>query len=170
MCVYFYYINGTTILNYCMMEDNEQAIGSTPVKFRWREKTIMIVEDVRTNHMLIDRILRRTSANLLWAMDGEKAVQMARDNDNIDLILMDIRLPKMNGYDATKEIRKFRLDVPIIAQTAYVMPEEKGKVLSVGCNDLLTKPIRKNQLLAAVSKYIDKEKHDEFLSFMDDIN
>jgi CheY-like chemotaxis protein len=151
------------------MEEFDQSLGSSPVKFRWREKTIMIVEDVRTNHMLIDRILRRTSANLLWAMDGEKAVQMARENENIDLILMDIRLPKMNGYDATKEIRKFRQDVPIIAQTAYVLPEEKGKVHSVGCNDLLTKPIRKNQLLAACSKYIDKEKHDEFLSYFGNV-
>jgi two-component system cell cycle response regulator DivK len=150
------------------MEETKQAIGSTPIKFRWREKTIMIVEDVRTNHMLIDRILRRTSVKLLWAMDGEKAVQMARENENIDLILMDIRLPKMNGYDATSEIRKFRQEVPIIAQTAYVLPEEKGKVLSVGCNDLLTKPIRKNQLLAAVSKYIDKEKYEEFINNIPD--
>jgi two-component system, cell cycle response regulator DivK len=152
------------------MEEYEQTYGNSPVKFRWREKTIMIVEDVRTNHMLIDRILRRTSANLLWAMDGEKAVQMAKENDNIDLILMDIRLPKMNGYDATREIRKFRQDVPIIAQTAYVLPEEKGKVLSVGCNDLLTKPIRKNQLLATVSRYIDKEKYEEFINAIDDVN
>jgi len=54
------------------MEDEDVSMGNTPFKFRWREKTIMIVEDVRTNHMLIDRILRRTSAKLLWAMDGEK--------------------------------------------------------------------------------------------------
>lgn len=150
------------------MEGENKPLGATPVKFRWREKTIMIVEDVRTNHMLIDRILRRTSAKLLWAMDGQKAVEMAKDNDNIDLILMDIRLPKMNGYDATREIRKFRKDTPIIAQTAYVLPEEKGKVLSVGCDDLLTKPIKKNQLLAKVSKYIDIEKHQEFLNYLKD--
>ncbi len=136
------------------MEDFDK-LGRTPYKYRWRDKTIMIVEDVRTNHMLIDRILRRTSAKLLWAMDGEKAVEMANENDSIDLILMDIRLPKMNGYDATREIRKFRKDVPIIAQTAYVLPEEKGKVLAVGCNDLLTKPLKKEDLLEMVHKYIE---------------
>lgn len=136
------------------MEDFDK-LGRTPYKYRWRDKTIMIVEDVRTNHMLIDRILRRTSAKLLWAMDGEKAVEMASENNNIDLILMDIRLPKMNGYDATREIRKFRKDVPIIAQTAYVLPEEKGKVLAVGCNDLLTKPLKKDDLLEMVHKYIE---------------
>lgn len=145
------------------MSEGQIPSGNTPIKFRWRDKTIMIVEDVRTNHMLIDRILRKTSAKLLWAMDGEKAVEMAKDNENIDLILMDIRLPKMNGYDATREIRKFRKEVPIIAQTAYVMPEEKGKVLSVGCNDLLTKPLKKNTLLAKVSQYIDQDKHEEFI-------
>lgn len=126
-----------------------------PRKYRWRDKKIMIVEDIKTNHMLIDRILRRTSAKLLWAMDGEKAVEMARNDDSIDIILMDIRLPKLNGYDATKKIREIRKDVPIIAQTAYVMPEEKGKVIEVGCNDLITKPIAKEVLLETVSKYID---------------
>ena len=145
------------------MEEKNHNKANAPVKFRWRNKTIMIVEDVRTNHMLIDRILRRTSAKLLWAMDGQKAVDMAKENDNIDLILMDIRLPKLNGYEATKEIRKFRKDVPIIAQTAYGLPEEKGKVLEVGGNDLLTKPLKKDSLLAMVSKYIDKEKHELFM-------
>lgn len=106
--------------------------------------------------MLIDRILRRTSAKLLWAMDGVQAVELCKENDNIDVILMDIRLPKMNGYDATREIRKFRKEVPIIAQTAYVLPEEKGKVLEVGCNDLITKPIVKDILLETVAKYIEK--------------
>jgi CheY-like chemotaxis protein len=125
-------------------------------KYRWRDKCILIVEDVKTNHMLIDRILRRTSAKLLWAMDGLQAIELCQANDNIDVVLMDIRLPKLNGYDATREIRKFRKDVPIIAQTAYVLPEEKGKVLEVGCNDLITKPIVKDVLLEIVAKYINK--------------
>ncbi len=133
------------------------ATTREPRKYRWREKKILIVEDVKTNHMLIDRILRRTSAKLLWAMDGEKAVEMCREDDSIDIVLMDIRLPKLNGYDATREIRKFRKDIPIIAQTAYVMPEEKGKVLEVGCNELITKPIVKEVLLETVSRFIDEE-------------
>jgi len=127
-------------------------------KYRWRDKKILVVEDVKTNHMLIDRILRRTSAKILWAMDGAKAVDMVKNDDSIDIILMDIRLPKLNGYDATREIRKFRKDIPIIAQTAYVLPEEKGKVLEVGCNDLITKPIAKDILLETVSKFIDKNR------------
>jgi CheY-like chemotaxis protein len=91
-------------------------------------------------------------------MDGEQAVDMVKNDDSIDIILMDIRLPKLNGYDATREIRKFRKDIPIIAQTAYVLPEEKGKVLEVGCNDLITKPIAKDILLETVSKFIDENR------------
>ena len=67
---------------------------------------------------------------------------------------MDIRLPKMNGYEATQAIRGFRPDLPIVAQTAYVMEEEKYKVIDVGCNDLITKPIKKDILLRKVAKYI----------------
>ncbi|MEA3497018.1 MAG: response regulator [Bacteroidota bacterium] len=130
----------------------------SPPKFiyRWVDKKILIVEDLEVNHMLIDRILQRTSANLIWAMDGEEAVELCQQHNDIDLVLMDIRLPKMNGYEATKRIRKFRNDLPIIAQTAYVMENNKHKVIDAGCNDLITKPIDKNILLDKVHKYIMK--------------
>ncbi len=124
--------------------------------YHWVDKVILVVEDIEVNHMLIDRILQRTSAQLLWAMDGERAVEICRENDNIDLVLMDIRLPKMDGFQATREIRKFRPDLPIIAQTAYVMEDEIDKVLEAGCNDLVTKPIDKEVLLKKMSKYLDK--------------
>ncbi len=129
-----------------------------PKKFiyRWVDKKILIVEDLEVNHMLIDRILQRTSANLIWAMDGEEAVELCQQHNDIDLVLMDIRLPKMDGYEATRRIRKFRNDLPIIAQTAYVMEKNKHKVLDAGCNDLITKPIDKNILLDKVHKYIIK--------------
>lgn len=123
-------------------------------KYKWFDKTILIVEDEKSNHMLIDLILRPTSAKTLWAMDGIKAVEIAKENTNIDLVLMDIRLPKMDGYEATKKIREFNTKVPIIAQTAYVMEEEKYKVTDVGCNDLLTKPLQREKLLKMIDKYL----------------
>lgn len=122
--------------------------------YYWRDKRILIVEDIATNHMIIDRILRRTKCQTLWAMDGEKAVQAIIDNDDIDLILMDIRLPKMDGYEATRRIREISKNIPIIAQTAYVHDDEIDKVLDVGCNDLITKPINPDILLAKCSKYL----------------
>jgi len=121
----------------------------------WRDKCILIVEDIEVNHMLIDRILRKTKCKTHWAMDGEKAVNMVRDEElKIDLVLMDIRLPIMDGYEATKKIREFNKDIPIIAQTAYVMDDEIDKVLDVGCNDLITKPIIADDLLDKCKKYL----------------
>jgi len=104
--------------------------------------------------MLIDLYLRPTSAQLIWAMDGEKAVELAKEIESLDLILMDIRMPKLDGYEATKKIREFLPEIPIIAQTAYVMPEEKYKVTNVGCNDLITKPLIRETFLKTISKYL----------------
>ena len=125
-----------------------------PVRFHWVDKKILVVEDMEVNHMLIDRILQYTSTKLLWAMDGEAAVELCQIHDDIDCILMDLRLPKMDGYQATKEIRKFNKKVPIIVQTAYLKLSEKDKVIEVGANDLVPKPIEKNLLLKTMAKYI----------------
>ncbi|MFO8053956.1 MAG: response regulator [Bacteroidales bacterium] len=124
------------------------------LRYHWYGKRILIVEDIQVNHMLLDRILRKTRAEVLWAMNGEKAVDMVKKYGNIDLVLMDIRLPVMNGYEATRKIREIRNSLPIIAQTAYVMENEKQRVLEVGCNDLITKPIRKKALLEKIALYL----------------
>lgn len=126
------------------------------LRYKWYNKRILIVEDIKVNHMLIDRILRKTRAEVIWAMDGQKAVDMVREDENIDLVLMDIRLPVKSGYEATREIRQMRRDLPIIAQTAYVMEDEKHKVLEVGCNDLITKPLRKDVLLEKIAAYFSQ--------------
>jgi len=127
-------------------------------KYDWSDKLILIVEDIEANHMFIAAALKRTNAQLLWAKDGMEAVKMCPEYEAIDLVLMDIRLPKLDGYEATRQIKEFRPDLPIIAQTAYVMSNEKGKVLQAGCDDLITKPIRLNVLISTVAKYIDDEE------------
>lgn len=124
-------------------------------KYDWSDKLILIVEDIEANHMFIAAALKRTNAQLLWAKDGLQAVEMCKEYESIDLVLMDIRLPKLDGYEATKQIKLFRPKLPIIAQTAYVMSNEKGKVLQAGCDDLITKPIRLNVLITTVAKYIE---------------
>ena len=124
-------------------------------KYDWSDKLILIVEDIEANHMFIAAALKRTNAQLLWAKDGMQAVEMCKDYESIDLVLMDIRLPKLDGYEATRQIKEFRPTLPIIAQTAYVMSNEKGKVLQAGCDDLITKPIRLNVLISTVAKYIN---------------
>lgn len=129
--------------------------------YDWMGKLILVVEDMETNHMLIDSILRRTNAQVLWAMDGETAIELCKEHERIDIILMDIRLPGIDGYETTREIRKFRPDVPIVAQTAYVYHNNKHLVLDAGCDDLITKPIKKDVLLRKVNKYIYKRSKSE---------
>lgn len=121
----------------------------------WGEKVILVVEDVDTNKIFFDAALRKTSAKILWAKDGKEAVDMFQSNE-IDLVLMDLQLPIMDGYTATKEIKKIDSNIPIIAQTAHVMSGEREKCLEVGCDDYLAKPIRLQILMETLSKYLNK--------------
>lgn len=120
----------------------------------WKDKTILVVEDVDTNKIFFDAALRRTNALILWAKDGQEAIDLFKAND-VDLILMDLQLPVMDGYTATKEIKKIDPEVPIVAQTAHVMSGEREKCLEAGCNDYLAKPIRLQILIDTLSKYLN---------------
>ena len=88
--------------------------------------------------------------------NGIDAVKTCRDNSDIDLILMDIKMPLMDGYEATRQIRQFNSNVIIIAQTAYALTGDDKKAIDSGCNDYISKPIKKDQLLALVKKYFNK--------------
>jgi len=117
-------------------------------------KCILIAEDQDTNYKLLQVLLRKQNPRLLWAKNGVEAVDICKNNDNIDLILMDIRMPKMNGFEATVEIRKFLPIIPIIAQTAYSHPEDRKEALMIGCNDFITKPIDKEILYKKINIYL----------------
>ncbi|NJK94973.1 MAG: response regulator [Bacteroidales bacterium] len=92
---------------------------------------------------------------ITWAKTGKQAIELF-DSIRPDIILMDIQLPELNGYDATKAIRKKDPDVPIIAQSAYAFAGEKEKIISSGCNDYITKPIKPQVLLETIQKYFLK--------------
>ncbi|WP_066631295.1 response regulator [Labilibacter marinus] len=128
---------------------------SSSLNQNWGDKVILVVEDVDTNKIFFDAALRKTNAKILWAKDGQEAVVMYKDND-IDLVLMDLQLPIMDGYTATREIKKIDSEVPIIAQTAHVMSGEREKCLEAGCDDYLAKPIRLQILMETLSKYLNK--------------
>lgn len=121
----------------------------------WKSKTILVVEDVDTNKIFFDAALRRTNARILWAKDGKEAIDIFKENE-VDLILMDLQLPVMDGYTATREIKKINSEVPIIAQTAHVMSGEREKCLDAGCDDYLAKPIRLQVLIDTLSKYLNE--------------
>ena len=99
-------------------------------------------------------MLANTFSNrVLEAVTGKEAVEICRNNPDIDLILMDIKMPQLDGYDATKLIREFNKDVIIIAQTAFGFDGDREKAINAGCTDYILKPIYKNQLIKAIRKY-----------------
>jgi len=122
--------------------------------FTWEFKKILIAEDEETNYLFIEAILEDTKATLIWAKNGVEAVE--KFNEDIDLILMDIKMPEMDGLAAARKIREKSISVPIIAQTAYAMSEDKNKCLNAGCNDYLTKPINHKLLLTTIDKFLSK--------------
>ena len=121
----------------------------------WEDKVILVVEDVDTNKIFFDAALRKTKAKILWAKDGQEAIDMFKENE-VDLVLMDLQLPIMDGYTATRKIKEIDKNIPIIAQTAHVMSGEREKCLEAGCDDYLAKPIRLQILMDTLSKFLNK--------------
>lgn len=120
----------------------------------WRNRVILIAEDEEVNYVFMEELLNLSGATVLWAKDGVQAVELVKTLKKIDLILMDIKMPVMNGYAATMEIRQINPKIPIIAQTAYAFSEDRQKAEAAGCNDYITKPINSKELFAMMQKYI----------------
>ncbi len=122
--------------------------------FDWKDKNILVVEDNISNFEFIKAVLSKTKVNILWTDNGKSALEMFKKNDNIHLVLMDIQIPEMDGYETTREIKKIKPDVPVIAQTAFAMSRDKEKSIQAGCNDYISKPIKPLDLLNLMEKYI----------------
>ena len=120
---------------------------------------ILVAEDARTNQVLIKSLLKRLDLQVTIVEDGNKAVQKAL-TEQFDLIFMDIEMPKMNGYEATKTLRKKRLKTPIIALTAYAMKGDDEKCFAAGCDDYISKPIEHKKLLQILNKYLSEGNRD----------
>lgn len=116
---------------------------------------ILVVEDVESNFLYLNAVLSKIKANIFWAKNGKEAVEIFRNQKNIDLILMDLQMPEMNGYEATRIIKLENPLVPIIAQTAFAMSDDREKALEAGCDDYLAKPIKSKDLLNTVEKYLN---------------
>ena len=116
---------------------------------------ILIVEDDAISKLLIMKAVTKFSSEILTVSTGIKAVEACRNNPDIDLIMMDINMPVMNGYEATKEIRQFNKKVIIIAQTANAFAGDKNNAIAAGCNDYISKPINRDLLNKTVQKYFE---------------
>jgi CheY-like chemotaxis protein len=126
----------------------------TKRNYSWEGKTILIAEDEETNFLYLKAALSRTGVKILRAKTGREAVTVIKTNDQVDLILMDIKMPEMNGIDATVEIKAYNKKMKVIAQTAYAMEDDKELYFQAGCIDYLAKPIHRDLLLATISKYL----------------
>lgn len=122
--------------------------------YNWEGKTILLAEDDEVNYMYLEELLKETNATILRARDGKETLKIALGNTDIDLILMDIKMPVINGYEAARQIKAVRKDLPIIAQTAYAMLEDRNKALEAQCNDYIAKPIERTQLFSLIAKYL----------------
>ena len=129
---------------------SEKSVGISGLK-------ILIAEDDLYSEMLISSIFNETNNEIIKVVSGIEAVEICKTRPDIDLILMDIRMPKLNGYEATKAIRAFNKDVVIIAQTAFGLSGDREKAIEAGCNDYISKPIKSTELIELVNKYVKKK-------------
>jgi signal transduction histidine kinase/ActR/RegA family two-component response regulator len=131
------------------------SIGSgSEIKNIIRKMKILIVEDDKASEMLISMAIKSFSKEVLKVTTGSEAVEACQKNSDIDLVLMDIKIPGIDGYEATRQIRKFNKSVIIIAQTAFALIGDKEKAIAAGCNDYISKPTNKDSLLAMISKHL----------------
>ncbi|HNX85954.1 MAG TPA: LytS/YhcK type 5TM receptor domain-containing protein [Bacteroidales bacterium] len=139
-------------------EKTENASGANQTRFPdLTGKTILIVDDLSENTLLLTRMLTGTKARILTADNGNKAVTLVREETSIDLVFMDIKMPGMNGYEATRAIHSVRPEIPVIAQTAYSFNDDKELALAAGCIGHISKPIQKNILIELIGKHFSSK-------------
>ena len=134
---------------------NQNEIEITNDFSLWKDKTILIAEDEDSNYKFLEMLLINKGLKLLKAENGFEAIEIIKGNQNIDLILMDIKMPGMNGLEATSRIKQIKPNIPIIIQTAHVMQNDEKLSINAGSDDYITKPINKEILFHIINKWID---------------
>jgi PAS domain S-box-containing protein len=126
------------------------------VDYNWKGKTILVAEDEEVNYNLMATVLGPTRAMIIRAKTGIEAIERVEADKQIDLVLMDIKMPDMNGFEATKRIKNIRGNLPIIAQTAYAMSTDEESCLKAGCDDYISKPLRIDMLLGKIDDFLKR--------------
>lgn len=122
----------------------------------WNGKFILIAEDEELNWLFIKELLKGSNARLLWAKNGLEALEMMEQNQKVDLVLMDLKMPVLDGHEAIKIMKSNYKDTPIIAQTAHALEEEKQEILNSGCDAYLIKPLNIHKLVSVMENFMDK--------------
>ncbi len=129
-------------------------LTTEPDLYNWNEKTILLVEDEVNNHAYIKELLSVTNVKMLHAWDGKEAVEHVQNHSDISLVLMDIKIPIMDGYKATRLIKQINPKLPVIAQTAYAISYDREQALKAGCDNYIPKPIDRSLLMEVINSYL----------------
>ena len=124
------------------------------MEYNWSNKKILIAEDIDVNFRFLEKILQDTGAIIYRAVNGKEAVEFCIKNDDVDVVLMDIQMPGMDGFEAALAIKQIRSNLPIIAQTAHAIDGGREKGKDSGCDDYLVKPINITKMYATIDKYL----------------
>ncbi|MGC8866250.1 MAG: PAS domain S-box protein [Bacteroidales bacterium] len=126
------------------------------MKYKFPGKVILIAEDDETNRTLIEAMLMGTEANLLFAKNGKEAFEaMDSPNHSVDMVIMDLRMPIMDGLEATQKIKQINPKIPVLAQTAYAFEHDREKALAAGCDDYISKPFKREALLEKIAQLLN---------------
>ncbi|MDD3742973.1 MAG: response regulator, partial [Lentimicrobiaceae bacterium] len=131
--------------------NNSYAYKKLPDEQRF---LILVAEDDEVSFLFLTKLLAGKNLNLLHAKESSEAVDMCRNNQDIDLVLMDMKMPVMDGFEATRIIKTFRPSLPIIALTAFAFSEDREKALSAGCDDYLSKPLNTKKVIEMINRYL----------------
>jgi signal transduction histidine kinase/CheY-like chemotaxis protein len=123
----------------------------------WAGKTFLVVDDVESNYLYYKSLMKNSGAVVLWAKDGAEAIQISKSNPSLSLVLMDLMMPAMDGFETTKQIKEMNPLLPIIAQTAFAYEKGKDDAKAAGCDDYITKPIQQSELVMLITNLLDKD-------------
>lgn len=125
-------------------------------EFNWEDKTIIVVDDTKMNFVVLKTQLRKTKADVIWIENGYNAVQYVKNGNKADVILMDIRMPGMDGIEASRTIKAINPGIPVVIQTASVMGSAFEEISNSNCDDTIFKPIDANKLVEIIANLFEK--------------
>jgi len=129
------------------MENTPETSKSPPIN-------ILVAEDEHINFILVELLLEPYNCKIIPASNGREAVDFCSSNNGIDLVIMDMKMPVLDGFDATRMIKKIRPELTVIAVSAYAYYDDEEKALAAGCDDFLSKPFEKSELIRTLSRHI----------------
>lgn len=125
-------------------------------QFNWEDKTILVVDDKNLNYFLLKTQLRKTKANVIWIENGFNALEFVKNGNHVDLILMDVRMPVMDGIEASRLIKEIKPTLPVVIQTASVMGGAFEEIATSNCDDTIFKPIDATKLIEIIANQFQK--------------